>query len=137
MVEGLRIHRRGIEGMLRLFFDRGGYKGFIFKALSRLPDVHFYCPAVRYSTNVEQWEALSEDYLEPEPFVFDKHAHLLPDERPSFRLADATIEINVWENHRLTGTVEVRAIVIHDPAEQTPKGRWPLAPQGGSKHSMR
>jgi len=126
MVKELRIHRQGITGMLRLFFDRGGYKGLIFQALSKLPDVHFYSPAVRYSTNVEQWEALTEEDFEPDPFVFDKHADLPPDERPSFRLADITMEINVWENHRLTGTVEVRAIVVHDPEGETNRERWPF-----------
>jgi len=126
LVKELCIHRRGIEGLLRLFFDRGGYKGFIFEALSKLDNVHFYTPAVRYPTNVEQWEALTEEDFEPERFVFDKHADLPPEEQPRFRLADITMEINVWEDKRLTGTVEVRAIVVHDPQGQTPEERWPF-----------
>jgi transposase len=126
LVKELCIHRRGIEGLLRFFFDRGGYKGLIFEALSKLDDVHFYTPAVRYPTNVEQWEALTEEDFEPKPFVFDKHADLPSDERPRFRLADITMEINVWEGKRLTGTVEVRAIVVHDPQGQTSKERWPF-----------
>ena len=56
MVAELRRHREGIEGLWRIFFDKGGYKGQNFQALSDLPDVHFYTPAVRYSKNVEQWE---------------------------------------------------------------------------------
>jgi hypothetical protein len=126
LVKELCIHRRGLRGILRLFFDRGGYKGFIFEALSKLDDVHFYTPAVRYPTNVEQWEALTEEDFEPEPFVFDKHADLPPEEQPRFRLADIIMEINVWESKRLTGTVEVRAIVVHNPQGQTSKERWPF-----------
>jgi hypothetical protein len=58
--------------------------------------------------------------------VFDKHADLPSDEQPRFCLADITMEINVWEDKRLTGTVEVRAIVVHDPQGQTPRERWPF-----------
>lgn len=124
LVRELRILRRGIKGLLRFFFDRGGYKGLIFEALSKLDNVHFYTPAVRYPTNVEQWEALTEEDFELESFVFDKHADLPSDEQPRFRLADITMEINVWEDKRLTGIVEVRAIVVYDPQGQTPKERW-------------
>jgi transposase len=126
LVKELCLHRRGLEGLLRLFFDRGGYKGLIFEALSKLDNVHFYTPAVRYPTNVEQWEALTEEDFEPEPFIFDKHADLPLEEQPRFRLADIIMEINVWEDKRLTGTVEVRAIVVHDPQGQTSKERWPF-----------
>jgi hypothetical protein len=126
LVKELRILRRGIEGLLRFFFDRGGYKGLIFKTLSKLDDVHFYTPAIRYPTNVRQWEVLTEEDFEPEPFVFDKHADLPLEEQPRFRLADISMEINVWEDKRLTGSVEVRAIVVHDPQGQTSKERWPF-----------
>lgn len=61
---------------------------------------------------------------EPSSFVFDKYTDLPPDERPSFRLADIEMSINVWEDHRLTGTVEVRAIVLHDPEGKTNRERW-------------
>jgi len=90
-----------------LFFDRGGYKGLVFKVLSKLDNVHFYTPAIRYPTNVEQLEALTEEDFEPDPFVFDKHTDLPREEQPSFCLADITMEISVWEDKRLTGTVEL------------------------------
>jgi len=126
MVAELRRHREGIEGLWRIFFDKGGYKGQNFQALSVLPDVHFYTPAVRYSTNVEQWEQLEEGDFDPKPFVFDKHADLPADQRPAYRLADMTMTVNIREKNRVVGTVGLRAIVIHDPKGQTPAERWPL-----------
>jgi hypothetical protein len=126
MVAELRRHREGIEGLWRIFFDKGGYKGQNFQALSALPDVHFYTPAVRYSTNVEQWEQLEEGDFDPDPFVFDKHAALPAQEQPTYRLADMTMTVNIGEKNRVVGTVELRAIVIHDPKGQTPAERWPL-----------
>jgi len=126
MVAELRRHREGIEGQWRIFFDKGGYKGQNFQALSALPDVHFYTPAVRYSTNVEQWEQLEEGDFDPDPFVFDKHAALPAQEQPTYRLADMTMTVNIREKNRVVGTVELRAIVIHDPKGQTPAERWPL-----------
>lgn len=126
MVAELRQHRGGIKGLWRIFFDKGGYKGQNFQALSDLPDVHFYTPAVRYSKNVEQWEQLKEDDFDPELFIFDKHADLPADQRPVYCLADMTMTVNIREKHRVVGTVELRAIVIHDPKGQTPAERWPL-----------
>jgi hypothetical protein len=126
MVAELRRHREGIEGLWRIFFDKGGYKGQNFQALSALPDVHFYTPAVRYPTNVEQWEQLEDSDFEPDPFVFDKHADLPADQLPVYRLADTTMTVNIREKHRLVGTVQLRAIVVHDPKGQTPAERWPL-----------
>jgi hypothetical protein len=126
MVAELCRHREGIEGLWRIFFDKGGYKGQNFQALSALPDVHFYTPAVRYSSNVEQWEQLEEGDFAPDPFVFDKHADLPADQRPVYHLADVTMTVNVREKHRVVGTVELRAIVIHGPKGQTSAERWPL-----------
>lgn len=126
MVTELRRHRRGIEGLWRIFFDKGGYKGQNFQALSALPDVHFYTPAVRYSSNVEQWEQLEEGDFDPETFVFDKHAELPTDQRLVYRLADVTMTVNIREKHRVVGSVQLRAIVIHDPDGQKPAERWPM-----------
>ena len=126
MVAELRRHREGIEGLWRIFFDKGGYKGQNFQALSDLPDVHFYTPAVRYPTNVKQWQQLEEGDFDPDPFVFDKHADLPAQEQPTYRLADMTMTVNIREKNRVVGTVELRAIVIHDPKSQTPAERWPL-----------
>jgi DNA-binding Lrp family transcriptional regulator len=126
MVTELRQHRGDIKGLWRIFFDKGGYKGQNFQALSDLPDVHFYCPAVRYESNVAQWEQLTEKNFEAEPFVFTKHADLPAEQRPIYRLADTAMTVNIREKHRVVGTVELRAIVIHDPEGQTSAERWPL-----------
>lgn len=126
MVAELRRHRRGIEGLWRIFFDKGGYKGQNFQALSALPDVHFYTPAVRYSSNVEQWEQLEEGDFDPETFVFDKHADLPTDQRPVYRLADVTMTVNIRQKRRVVGSIELRAIVIHDSEGQTTAERWPM-----------
>ena len=119
MVTELRKHRGDIKGLWRIFFDKGGYKGQNFQALSDLPDVHFYCPAVRYESNVAQWEQLTEKNFEAEPFVFTKHADLPAEQRPIYRLADTAMTVNIREKHRVVGSVELRAIVINDPEGQT------------------
>ncbi|MFQ5814577.1 MAG: hypothetical protein ACE5I2_15465 [Anaerolineae bacterium] len=126
MVAELRRHREGIEGLWRIFFDKGGYKGQNFQALSDLPDVHFYTPAVRYPTNVKQWKQLEEGDFDPDPFIFDKHADLPAQEQPTYRLADMTMLVNIREKQRVVGTVELRAVVIHDPKGQTLAEQWPL-----------
>jgi len=126
MVAELRQHREGIKGLWRIFFDKGGYKGQNFQALSALPDVHFYTPAARYSSNVEQWERLEGGDFDPDPFTFDKHAELPAQERPTYHLADTTMTVNIREKQQVVGTIELRAIVIHDPKGQTAAERWPL-----------
>jgi len=126
IVAELRGHRGEGKGCWRLFFDKGGYKGQIFRDLAAMEDVHFYCPAVRYPDNVAQWERLTEEDFDPEPFVFDKHADLPPEERPVYRLADTEMTVNVWENRRVVGTVTLRAVVIHAPQGQKPAERWPM-----------
>lgn len=126
IVAELRRHRGEGKGPWRLFFDKGGYKGQIFRDLAAMEDVHFYCPAVRYPDNVAQWEQLTGEDFAPEPFVFAKHADLPPEERPVYRLADTEMTVNVWENRRVVGTVILRAVVIHDPQGQKPAERWPV-----------
>jgi len=126
IVRELLHHRGQLKGLLRLFFDKGGYQGQIFRTLSDDPQVHFYAPAVRYPTNVEQWEQLKETDFDSEPFVFDKHADLPAKERPVYRLADTEMNINVREGHKVVGTVKLRAIVLHDPQGEKPAERWPV-----------
>ena len=126
IVAELRRHRGPGKGPLRFFFDKGGYKGLIFRDLAAMEDVHFYCPAVRYPDNVAQWEKLTAEDFDPEPFVFDKHADLPPEKRPVYRLADTEMTINVWEDGLVVDTVTLRAVVIHDPQGQTPAERWPV-----------
>jgi len=126
MVDELLDHRGSAKGPLRLFFDKGGYSGRVFLALSDEPRVHFYTPAVRYSTNVEQWEELGEEDFEEELFIFDKHADLPAEQRPAYRLADIEMSINVREDNKVVGTVTLRAVVLHDPAGETSAERWPF-----------
>jgi len=121
------LHYRGqLKGLLRLFFDKGGYCGQIFRTLVDCPDVRFYTPAVRYSTNVKQWEQLKEADFDSEPFVFDKHADLPAKERPVYRLADTEMTINVREGRKVVGTVTLRAVVLHDPQGEKLAERWPV-----------
>jgi hypothetical protein len=120
------LRHRDHKGLLRLFFDKGGYHGQIFRTLADCPAVHFYTPAVRYPENVAQWEQLAEADFDPAPFVFDKHAKLPPEERPVYRLADTPMTLNVWEKQKVVDTVTLRAIALHDPQGQKPAERWPV-----------
>ena len=126
IVRELLHHRGQLKGLLRLFFDKGGYCGQIFRTLADCLNVHFYTPAVRYSTNVKQWEQLKDADFAPEPFVYDKHADLPAKERPMYRLADTETTINVREGHKVVGTVTLRSVVLHDPQGENPAERWPI-----------
>jgi len=126
IVRELLKHRGDLKGVLRLFFDKGGYHGQIFQTLADCPEVHFYTPAVRYPENVAQWERLPETTFDPEPFVFDKHADLPETERPTYRLADTEMTLNVREKHKVVGRVTLRAIVLHNPQGQKLAERWPV-----------
>jgi hypothetical protein len=126
IVRELLKHRGTLDGLLRLFFDKGGYSGWNFRALADEPRVHFYTPAVRYPNSVTQWERLRETDFDPESFVFDKHADLPVGERPVYRLADTEMTINVWEKQKVVDTVTLRTIVVHDPQGEKPAERWPV-----------
>ena len=126
IVRELLQHRGTLDGLLRLFFDKGGYSGQNFRALCEEPRVHFYTPAVRYPDNVTQWEQLQETNFDPQPFIFDKHADRPAEERPVYRLADTEMTINVWEKQKVVDTVTLRAVVVHDPQGQKPAERWPV-----------
>jgi hypothetical protein len=127
MVREMLKHRGSLTGLLRLFFDKGGYCGQIFQTLLEEPRVHFYLPAARYPANVAQWENLSESDFETEPFVFDKHGQLPLEQRPRYRLADTQMNIKVWQDHKVVDTVTLRAAVLHDPQGEKPAERWPVA----------
>jgi len=114
------------QSQLRLFFDKGGSCGHVFRDLLQLPSVFFYTFAKRTEENVREWEKLQAADFEKKPFTFDKHADLPPDQRPAYRLADTEMTLNVWEDKRLVDTVTLRAIVLHDPQGQTPAERWPV-----------
>lgn len=126
IVRELLNHRGSLKGLLRLFFDKGGYSGQIFLVLSEEPRVHFYTLAVRYPNNVAQWEQLQESDFDAAPFVFDKHADLPDEQRPAYRLADMEMTINVREDNKVVGTVTLRTVVLHDPQGEKPAERWPV-----------
>jgi hypothetical protein len=126
IVQEVLQHRGDLGGLLRIFLDKGGYGGHIFRTLAAEARVRFYTPAVRYPSNVEQWERLQDTDFDVEPFIFDKHAALPTDQRPAYRLADTEMEINVREGQKVVDTVILRAIVLHDPRGEKPAERWPV-----------
>jgi len=127
IVQEVLKHRGDLVGLLRIFLDKGGYSGSIFHTLAAEARVRFYTPAVRYSTNIAQWEHLQDTDFDATPFIFDKHAALPIDQRPAYRLADTEMQINVREGHKVVDTVSLRAIVLQDPQGQKPAERWPVA----------
>jgi hypothetical protein len=126
MVREMLKHRGNVPGRLRVFFDKGGYSGQNFRDLAEESQVRFYTPAVRYPANVELWERLTDTDFDPEPFTFDKHADLSPDQRPAYRLADTEMTLNVREGQKVVDTATLRAIVLHDPQGEKPAERWPV-----------
>ncbi len=127
IVQELLEHRGSLKGRLRLFFDKGGYSGSIFQALSKESRVRFYTPAVRYATNVAQWEQLQEDDFDATRFTFDKHADRSVDQRPVYHLADIEeMTLNVREGNKVVDTVTLRAVVLYDPQGEKPAERWPV-----------
>ncbi len=126
IVQELLKHRGDRRGLLRIFMDKGGYSGIVFRSLDAEEGVLFYIPAVRYPANVEQWEQLQDADFDAEPFTYDKHADLPADQRPAYRLADIEMEVNVREGRKVVGTVTLRAIVLHDPHGEKPAERWPV-----------
>ena len=126
IVREILKHRGPGTDQLRLFFDKGGACGHVFRDLLQLPSVLFYTFAKRTEENVREWEKLPAADFEEKPFTFDKHADLPPDQRLAYRLADTEMTFNVWEDKRLVDTVTLRAIILHDPQGQTPAERWPV-----------
>jgi hypothetical protein len=126
IVREILKHRGPSQDVLRLFFDKGGSCGHVFRDLLQLPSVLFYTFAKRTEENVREWEKLQAADFEKKPFTFDKHADLPPDQRPAYRLADTEMTFNVWEDRKRVGSVTLRAIVLHDPLGQTPAERWPV-----------
>jgi len=128
IVRELLKHRGPSQDPLRLFFDKGGSCGHVFRDLLPLPTVHFYTFAKRTEENVAAWEKLPAGAFEKKRFTFDKHADLPGDQRPCYRLADTEMTLNVWDASRnqIVSTVTLRAIVLHDPQGQKPAERWPV-----------
>jgi hypothetical protein len=111
-------------GTLRLFLDRGAFHGLLLQALQALSRVHFYIPAVRYPNYVAAWEALPDSAFAEDPFVFERDKDLPADEQVSYRLADATQDVNVWKDGDVLGSVTLRAIILFNPKGKTTSERW-------------
>jgi hypothetical protein len=126
IVREILKHRGPNPNPLRLFFDKGGSCGHVFRDLLKFPSVFFYTFAKRTEENVAAWERLPDSAFETIPFTFDKHANLPGDQRPAYRLADTEMTINVWEEDRRVETVTLRTLVLHDPQGQKPAERWPV-----------
>jgi hypothetical protein len=128
MVREILKHRGPDPKPWRLFFDKGGSCGHVFRDLLRLPSVLFYTFAKRTEENVAQWELLATADFEKKPFTFDKHADLPADQQPTYRLADTEMTLNVWNptNDHIVDTVTLRAIVLHDPQGKQPAECWPV-----------
>jgi hypothetical protein len=119
-------HRGPSQDPVRLFFDKGGSCGHVFRDLLKFPSVFFYTYAKRTEENVAAWERLPDSAFETAPFTFDKHADLPADQRPAYRLADTEMTLNVWEDRHRVETVTLRAIILHDPQGKPPAERWPV-----------
>ena len=121
-------HRGPSPDPLRIFFDKGGSCGHVFRDLLQLPAVRFYTFAKRTEESVAKWEKLLATDFEQKRFTFDKHADLPADQRPGYRLSDTEMTLNVWDAayKQIEGTVTLRAIVLHDPHGQEPAERWPM-----------
>ena len=126
IVRELLKHRGSAASPLRLYFDKGGSCGHVFRDLLQLPAVWFYTFAKRTEENVADWEQLPVSVFAKKSFSFEKHAAWPAAERPTYRLADTEMTVNVWEDDRLVGTVSLRAIVLHAPTGRTPAERWPV-----------
>ena len=127
IVREILKHRGPSQDQVRLFFDKGGSCGHVFRDLLRFPSVRFYTFAKRTEENVAEWEQMPATDFEKKQFTFNKHADLPAEQRPAYRLADTDMTFNVWENHQIVNTVALRAIVLHDPQGQKPAERWPVA----------
>ena len=126
IVREILNHRGPNPNPLRLFFDKGGSCGHVFRDLLKFPSVFFCTCAKRTEENVAAWELLPDSAFETVPFTFDKHADRPADQRPAYRLADTEMTINVWEDRHRVETVTLRAIVLHDPQGKKPAERWPV-----------
>jgi hypothetical protein len=74
IVREILQHRGAGQNLLRLFFDKGGSCGHVFRDLLRFPSVRFYTFAKRTEENVAEWEQLPATAFEKKQFTFDKHA---------------------------------------------------------------
>jgi hypothetical protein len=116
-LKDLRQRAGCLTNKLRFLFDRGGYKGSLFASLMEDDDVIFVTPAIRYASNVAQWEAIPE-----EKFVdyVPKGSEELPEEkRPVLKLADSTTTVRDCEK-------PIRSIVLRDDTPDVKEKWWVL-----------
>jgi len=118
------LRNRAPNDDFRIFFDKGGYHGKLFERLKSVENVYFYTPAKRTNPNVKQWEAIADQ--EYTSFVFDKHSKLAEDKRPTYRMADSKMQVNVYEDKKKIGTVCLRAIIVNNPEGEKPAEVWPF-----------
>jgi hypothetical protein len=102
---------------LRILFDRGGYKGSLFASLMEDDDVIFVTPAIRYTSNVTQWEAIPEENFVD--YVPKGMEQLPEEERPVLKLADSTTIIRDCER-------PIRSIVLRDDTPDVKEKWWVL-----------
>jgi len=104
-LKDLRKKAGCLANKLRLLFDRGGYKGSLFNSLMEDEDVIFITPAIRYASNVAQWEAIpDEEFIDYIP----KEMEQLPQEkRQILKLADTTTIVTDCEE-------PIRSIVLRN-----------------------
>lgn len=118
------VCQRAPDDEFRFFFDKGVYNGKLFKQLKAVEKTSFYTPAKRTNPNVKQWEAISDQ--EYTSFVFNKHSELASDKRPTYRMADTKMQINVYEGKKKVGQVTLRALVLNNPLGQKKAEIWPF-----------
>jgi hypothetical protein len=116
-LKDLRQRAGCLTNKLRFLFDRGGYKGSLFASLMEDDDIIFVTPAIRYGSNVAQWESIPE-----EKFVdyVPKGVEELPEEkRPILKLADSTTTVRDCEK-------PIRSIVLRDDTPGVKEKWWVL-----------
>jgi hypothetical protein len=116
-IKDLRKKAGCLANKLRLLFDRGGYKGSLFASLMEDDDLIFVTPAVRYASNVAQWEVIpNEEFLDYVP----KEMEQLPQEkRPILKLADTTTIVTDCKQ-------PIRSIVLRNDTPGTKQKWWVL-----------
>jgi hypothetical protein len=94
--------------LVRLIFDRGGYKGSLFQDLMADPKVSFIAMSRATKLNVRQWEAIPESHFRP--------YQLEGDDNPNLKIARSATRITDCQH-------PLPSVVIRDDTPGT-KQRW-------------
>jgi hypothetical protein len=114
-LKDLRQRAGCLTNKLRFLFDRGGYKGSLFASLMENDDVIFVTPAIRYASNVAQWEAIPDgEFVDYVP-----KGKLSQGKRPVLKLADTTTIVKDCEK-------PIRSIVLRDDTPGAKQKWWVL-----------